>query len=311
MKKFRFLFVLVVLITLVACAGVKGVVEETKAKLEVPLNPKPSTSQVSSESEAIDPTPTMVPEIVPLLANGKLLPPAEFEKYRQTDGTYKVPMDVLIKLSNDSPIVFEGEYYNTIGEHQVCLFNLKNFNTCSFGDYAHYNQGSFWKYTAGIEGDLPDDLIQTFGHDKWKNWNEQGMEGNSIMLHKSTGEEWYAAGLEPVLSSVQKEASSSHETVRCPRDQPREENSSADAEAKGDMLVVGAPGSYSCRTLFVGQVTLGGEKIARYWRGARDNFQFVLTDSHFYLIPESWGENEMLSWVKDQFKIDTIGQQDS
>lgn len=246
------------------------------------------------------PTATAVPVTLHLTEGVYLDWVKGADLFRQSDGMYLIPVSYLTGLANDAAaILFEGEYAESVGIHSICYVTGDVAIKCNQnGGNMHINQGSFWAYQNNPKGDLPDDLLAVFAHDKWQNWKSQGINGNPIEVFLSTGIIKYAGGIEPTLSPDQVMIVDRNAADRCPADKPQIlENPYSDAVNATDPVVIGAPGSYSCRTLFVGKLTPDGNLVSYYWRGAKDGFSYVAAATSFYLIPESWGEKEMEAFV--------------
>lgn len=302
-RKFTFFTVVIILsFVLSACSAMPA------SETQVPVNPTATSQQSAVSPEptktqlptpTVQPTPTQNEPV--LLASGTYLEwTKESDSYRQKDGTYLIPVQDLIDLDSGAyAILFEGEFYNSVGTHSICYVTGIATNGCNIASgKIHINQGSFWGYSLDSDGVLPDDLLMVFAHDKWQNWHDQGIKGHLIEVFASTGTVSFAAGVEPKLSPSQKLIVDNNAAERCPSDSPvLLENPYSDAYSKDDQVVVGAPGSFACRTLFVGKLTENGALVAYYWRGAKDGFSYVAKATDFYLIPESWGEAEMKAFA--------------
>lgn len=293
MKKLFFVVVLVLALSLVAC-------ENDLAIFGDQTEESPSAQTTSFEAIPVESDPEQL-----MLSGNCTYINWENDKFRQNDGTYVVPVSWLYHQAGGVyPIIFEGESFDAIGIHKICMIGECPFES-EKDTNIHINQGSFWACPeVSYGGNTPDDLKLTFAMDKHKNWQEQGIKGNPIWVWVSTGGvKKFDAGVAPALSSVQKELVLQNATERCPANTAVVlEVPFSDAMSK-DKIVVGAPGSYSCRTLFFGQVVPGGKKLAYYWRGARDNFSYVAKGAFFYLVPESWGESDMQNFVGNDVKL--------
>lgn len=234
-------------------------------------------------------------------------------KFRQADGTYMVPVEYLVGLAPDSvALVFEGEYWDTVGEHHVCILVLNQedyTNACETVledgvEYFHINQGSFWGYPLDENGWAADDLLHLFAWNKWQNGQKQTPKKEwPIFVHMTTGDLSYDPGEEPDLTEIQQVYRDQAEEDRCPADaQPVLEEPYADST--GGHAVVGAPGAYNCLTLFVGRRSEGGPVVALYWLGAKDEFGYWSEDASIYLIPLGWGEEDTQDWVDANFDVD-------
>lgn len=270
--------------------------QSTLAPAEVKETPTPT----EVEQKATD-TPTDQPV---LLASGIYLEwKDESDSYRQKDGTYLIPVQDLIDLDSGArAILFEGEFYNSVGTHSVCYVTGEFANGCKVeGGKIHINQGSFWAYHANVKGVSPDDLLMVFAHDKWQNWHNQGIKGNPMEIYISVKTAVFAEGEEPSLSPQQVIIADNNAAERCPADKPALlENPYSDTDAKTNPVVIGAPGSFSCRTLFIGKLTADGDLVSYYWKGAKDGFSYVASATSFYLVPDSWGETEMKGFAETQ-----------
>lgn len=273
-----------------------------------PADPGASSSTDSIESEA---------PVVPAAKSDVKVGHGEYmniawNAYLEPDGTYLVPVADLQEMSGSySVVLFEGEFASEVGVHQICTLFVEDRGQCPVeGASLHLqNQGSFWDYeviSTRARGDNLDDLRMAFAHDKWKNWDTQGIDGNPIAVLLSTGEKFFEAGVEPLLDVGQQEMVRRNAEQRCSElTEPLEETPLSDASDESGM-VVGAPGSYSCRTLFVGQLTGEGDMVARWWTGAKDGFAYFADGAHFYLVPTPWGASEVTEWVSAEFGVETL-----
>ena len=289
MKKLFFVVVLVLALSLVACENDLAIFGDQTTE-----SPSAQTSSSEVMSAQSDP---------PLMLGKCSYIDWKNDKFLQSDGTYKVPVSWLENQAGGVyPILFEGEAFNAVGIHKICMVG-----ECPFANGTNIliNQGSFWACQESSGGVTSDDLKMTFAMDKHKNWQEQGIKGNPIWVWVSTGGvKKFDAGVAPALSSAQEALVLKNAAERCPANTPAVlEVPFSDSSSDEDKVVVGAPGSYSCRTLFFGKVVPGGKKLAYYWRGARDNFSYVARGSFFYLVPESWGESDMQSFVGNDVKL--------
>ena len=236
----------------------------------------------------------------------------EKEQFLQEDGTYMVPVAFLVGLAPDSAaLVFEGEYWDTIGEHHVCILVLDPedyANACETElvqengvsvEVFHINQGSFWGYIASETGWTADDLLRVFAWNKWKNGDTQTPKISWLIIVHLSNADMISDHNEPNLTQIEEVYVQDAEAVRCPADSdPLLEEPYSDSS--GGHAVVGAPGSYSCMTLFVGHLTEDGEVVALYWFGAKDLFGYWSEGAAFYLIPVGWGEAEMQDFVTEE-----------
>jgi hypothetical protein len=232
--------------------------------------------------------------------------------YLQADGTYRVPSGEIEEMAGSySVIVFEGEFASEVGVHVVCTLLVDDEGQCPLeGEYLHLqNQGSFWDYevvSTRARGDNLDDLRMAFGHDKWQNWQQQGIEGNPISVLLSGEPQFFEAGDEPTLDVAQEEMVQRNAEQRCSElEEPLEETPLSNGSDDSGM-VLGAPGSFICRTLFVGSLTAEDDMVALWWTGARDGFEYWADGAHFYLVPTLWGETEVRDWVAAEFEVQTL-----
>lgn len=235
------------------------------------------------------------------LGNGKYIDwEGDKISFLQSDGNYSIPVSYLKGKVGSGVGVFEGEFFDTVGFHHICTLFLEGSESeCPVADGVFkINQGSFWSYDRDGKSAV-EDVLMTFGHDKWQNWKQQEIVGNPIIVHLPTGLVKFSAGREPVLSDDQMAIVKWNAEVRCPEDTPILEVPYSDATSISDTdTVIGAPGSYSCRTLFVGQENSGSDTVAIVWLGAKDGFQYLAKDARFFLLPNSWDETEIADFVK-------------
>jgi hypothetical protein len=253
--------------------------------------------------EAEEP-PVVEPEKTEIRVSHWVYLEVPWDEFLQDDGTYLVPVDYLDdRVGSFHIVLFEGEFADEIGIHAVCTLFAEDGGDCiqEDGDLRLANQGSFWdgeRVSSRARADNLDDLRMAFGHDKWQNWESQEIEGNPIEVYLSYDRPFFEAGDEPVLDPDQRELVERNADQRCSGFEPIEETPLSDAEDNAGM-VVGAPGSYSCTTLFVGKLTADGQIVGLWWQGARDGFAYYADGASFYLVPDSWDEAKIESFATE------------
>lgn len=296
MKNSKFLIVLVLIALVVTGCTRSATKTPTQAvATATALMPAPTATAQPSAIPIAEKAASVVVGQVRLTSGVELNWKQDADKYRQKDGTYLIPVSDLRNMnSSAAAILFEGEYAKSVGIHSICYVTGEVALKCNQDDSMHINQGSFWAYLSNPKGLLPDDLLAAFAHDKWQNWHDQKIEGNPIEVFTSTGIVSYAAGQEPILTPEQASIVDQNAAERCPADSALlMENPYSDASDATGPVVIGAPGSFACRTLFIGKLQVNDNLVAYYWRGAKDGFSYVAAATGFYLIPESWGQSEI------------------
>lgn len=255
-------------------------VPETQASTSRPEN-KNDRAITGTDVPRAEPSQQTDDEIV-LLGGGTYL-----NGFQDAHECYQITQSDLDSwLEEDTLILFEGELCDALSVHQIMLVD----------EPLGVNQGSFWLFKTG-EGDLAEDVLMAFAHDKWQNWESQGITSLPIIVHLPDGNQIrFSKGEEPTLTEGQQELVEQNEAERCPSgSDPIEETPFSDSE--GDSHVEGAPGSFACLTLFV---PADGDKVF-YFVGAQDNFPYNATGAKFYLAPKDWTEQDIENWASERF----------
>jgi hypothetical protein len=217
-----------------------------------------------------------------------------WNKFRTGDH-YLIPRSELTTMAADTFLMFEGEQAKK-GLHEVLPVVAANgeFAPQVSNDGLSLYQGSFWRYATNDEGCVPvNDLLMVFASDKRDNWTSQGMRGNPIKVWVSTGAVEFLPGEDVTLSDAQDELAINNADQRCPTGNVAyEENPLGNPESTE--LVVSQIGSSSCKTLLVRGET------ARYFTGARDGVSYRPAETRVFLVPVSWGEDEMRYFLEGQ-----------
>lgn len=217
---------------------------------------------------------------------------------RTLNGMYNIPLEEIRAQAPGSVVIFEGEYHNAIGVHQICF--IAEEASCPVDDgHMVINQGTLWAFDPNV-GQPLNDVLMAFAHDKWDNGRVQGIEYD-IAVNFDNALQAYPGGMEPVLTAEQRDLVERNAGYRCPEREPRlEESPFANAETMLSMTLSGSFGSYACSSVFIGKVDPIGQTVALYWDGAMDNFEFVPAGAEFYFVPNDWDEEDIAAWVAEE-----------
>lgn len=226
-------------------------------------------------------------------------------KYRLSNGEYKIPVADLQSMAGSllpGLIYMEGEDSGIEGIHHVASIyadgggSVTTKGSLVDGKF-QFRQAAFWACPLDqAKGVTEDVILGTSAWKKWKNWDDQEKIGH-IVVYDTAGAHDFPSGKMPDLIDTGKVAAS----YGCDAfKKPVEQTPYALTDNTLLGTVIGAPGAANCHTIFVGQRQALGATVALYFSGAKDNFQYV-QGGKFYLIPGSWGENEMQEFLDQTY----------
>ncbi len=283
--------------------GSRGGVTPTLAQNPPTPTPTPTASKALEPGERAEVLPDT--QVKNWVGHGDYikLTATDWKSFRSGDG-YLIPRNALSQWAGDGVLIFEGEQQDH-GIHDVLVAVYTGNQFAPFvGDNGLRlrNQGSFWAFQGKVSDTQPqgydnlDDKLMDFAQAKRKNWTSQGMRGAPIRVWLSTGTKVFQPGEAITLTDAQAQMAKGSENVRCPTNEPLEENPFG--APTGDNSMVSQIGSYSCDTILI-----RGD-AAVWFKGAKDGVAYSdPQNTRAFLVPLGWGEKEMIAWVKTKFNL--------